>query len=109
MISKEKTSVRSSRRAQLRNLIKNVAVKSGLSAKKLLRKGRLANVIKARDNFIRETLFEQGYLGCQVTKFFACHPSNVSAEEELLELGKSDMAGPVCEKVGGTHALGFVA
>jgi hypothetical protein len=59
-------------------LIKNVAVKSGLSADILSRKGRLANVLKARDLFIRKGVLEQGYLASQVAAFLACHPSNVS-------------------------------
>jgi len=28
--------------------------------------------------FIREAVFEQGYLACQVAQFLACHPSSVS-------------------------------
>ena len=67
-----------SRRAPLKDLIKNVAVKSGLSADILSRKGRLAHVVKARDLFIREAVLEQGYLASQVAEFLACHPSNVS-------------------------------
>jgi len=47
-------------------LIKNVAVKSGLSADILSRKGRLANVLKARDLFIRKGVLEQGYLASQL-------------------------------------------
>ena len=50
-ISNGKSPLRSSRRAPLKNLIKNVAVKSGLSADILLRKGRLANVVQMRDRF----------------------------------------------------------
>jgi len=67
-----------SRRAPLKDLIKNVAMKAGLPAEILLRKGRLANVVKARDRFIREALLEQGYLASQVADFLSCHPSNVS-------------------------------
>jgi hypothetical protein len=59
-------------------LIKNVAVKSGLAADMLSRKGRLANVVKALDRFIREAVLEQGYLASQVAEFLACHPSNIS-------------------------------
>ena len=44
----------------------------------LLRKGRLANIVEARDRFIRESVLEQGYLASQVADFFACHPSNIS-------------------------------
>ena len=92
MISKEKIPLRSSRRAPLKNLIKNVAVKSGLSAAISLRKGRQANVINARDQFIREAVFEQGYRALQVAKFLAvqCHSG---AAEELVDLGKSVTAG----------------
>jgi putative transposase len=67
-----------SRRASLKNLLKNVATKSGLSAEILLRKGRLASVVNARDQFIREAVLQQGYLASQVADFLACHPSNVS-------------------------------
>jgi REP-associated tyrosine transposase len=77
-ISNEKISLPISRRAPLKDLIKNVAAKSGLSADILLRKGRLANVVKARDRFIREAVFEQGYRASQLADFLACHPSNVS-------------------------------
>jgi len=66
------------RRAPLKDLIKNVAVKWGLSADILLRKGWLANVLKARDRFMREAVLEQGYLASQVAEFLACHPSIVS-------------------------------
>ena len=55
-----------------------VAVKSGVPAEILLRKGRLANVVNARDQFIREAVLEQGYLASQVAEFLSCHPSNVS-------------------------------
>jgi len=44
----------------------------------LSRKGRLANVVKALDRFIREAVLEQGYLASQVAEFLACHPSNIS-------------------------------
>ena len=67
-----------SRRASLKDLLKSMAVKAGLSAEILLRKGRLANVVKARDRFIREAVLEQGYLASQVANFLSCHPSNVS-------------------------------
>lgn len=62
----------------MKDLLRSVATKAGLSADILLRKGRLANVVKARDRFIREAVVEQGYLASQVTQFLACHPSNVS-------------------------------
>ena len=39
-----------------------MAVKSGLSADMLSRKGRLANVVKALDRFIREAVLEQAIL-----------------------------------------------
>jgi hypothetical protein len=57
---------------------KRVAAKSGLPADVLLRKGRPANVVNARDRFIREAVLEQGYLASQVANFLVCHPSNVS-------------------------------
>ena len=76
-IVKETTPPPVSRRAPLKELIKNVAAKSGLSAYMLSRKGRLAHVVKARDLFIREAVLE-GYLASQVAEFLACHPSNVS-------------------------------
>jgi len=61
-----------------KDLIKNVAVKSGLSADILSRKGGLTNVVESRDRFIREAVLEQDYLASQVPAFLACHPSNVS-------------------------------
>lgn len=67
-----------SRRASLTDLLKSVTTKAGLPAEILLRKGRLANVVEARDRFIREAVLEQGYLASQVAQFLACHPSNVS-------------------------------
>jgi hypothetical protein len=56
----------------------DVATKARLPAAILLRKGRLGNVVEARDRFIREAVLEQGYLASQVADFLACHPCNVS-------------------------------
>ena len=67
-----------SRRASLKDLLKSVATKARLPAAILLRKGRLGNVVEARDRFIREAVLEQGYLASQVADFLACHPCNVS-------------------------------
>ena len=67
-----------SRRASLKDLLKSVATKLGLPAEILLRKGRLANVVEARDRFIRVAVLQQGYLASQVAEFLACHPSNIS-------------------------------
>jgi len=67
-----------SRRPSLKDLLKSVAVKARLPAETLLRKGRLANMLEARDRFIREAVLEQGYLASQVADFLVCHPSNVS-------------------------------
>ena len=50
-IAKEPVTPSSSRRATLRDLLKCVAAKSGLSAETLLRKGRLGSVVNARDRF----------------------------------------------------------
>jgi putative transposase len=77
-IAKETSAPPVSRRASLKDLLKSVAAKAGLPAEILLRKGRLANVVKARDRFIREAVLEQGYLASQVAAFLAYHPSNVS-------------------------------
>jgi hypothetical protein len=77
-IAKETIPPPVSRRISLKNLLKSVATKSELPADILLRKGRLANVVEARDRFIREAVLEQGYLRSQVTNFLVCHPSNVS-------------------------------
>jgi ribonuclease D len=63
---------------ELKDLLKSVATKAGLSAEILLRKGRLAKVVEARDRFIRQAVLAQGYLASQVANFLACHPSNVS-------------------------------
>lgn len=66
------------RRLPLKDLLKRVSAKAELSSDTLLRKGRLANVIEARDRFVREAVLEQGYLASQVAEFLVCHPSNVS-------------------------------
>jgi hypothetical protein len=62
----------------LRDLLKSVAAKSGLSAEILLRKGRLGSVVSARDRFIRDAVLRQGYLASQVASFLNSHPSNIS-------------------------------
>src|SRR5262245_53478650 len=62
----------------LRDLPKNIAAKSGLSAEILLRKGRLGSAVSARDRFIREAVLRQGYLASQVASFLNSHPSNIS-------------------------------
>jgi putative transposase len=77
-IAKEPVPPSSSRRATLRDLLKSVAAKSGLSAEILLRKGRLGSVVSARDRFIREAVLQQGYLASQVASFLNSHPSNIS-------------------------------
>ena len=74
---KEKITLRSSQQAPLKKLIKNVAANSRLSANILLRKTRLANVIKA-DQFFWGAMLEDGYFASQVVNFLGCHPSNVS-------------------------------
>jgi putative transposase len=74
-IAKETIPPPVSRCASLKSLLKNVA---GLSAEVLLRKGRRASVVNARDQFIREAVLKQGYLASQVAAFLACHPSNAS-------------------------------
>jgi len=69
-----------------------VAVKSGLSVDMLSRKGRLANVVKARDRFIREAVLEQGYLAFSGSGV-SCLPSvkhQPGVAEESIDLGKSD-------------------
>jgi hypothetical protein len=77
-IAKETIPPPISRRASLKDLLKSVAARSGLSAKILLRKGRLASIVNARDQFICEAVLQQGYLASQVAHFLNCHPSNVS-------------------------------
>ncbi|MPZ78836.1 MAG: hypothetical protein GEU77_20225 [Deltaproteobacteria bacterium] len=77
-IAKETVRLPISRRASLKDLLKSVATKAGLPSEILLRKGRLAKVVEARDRFIRQAVLEQGYLASQVANFLACHPSNVS-------------------------------
>ena len=65
-----------SRRASLKDLLKSASTKAGLLAKILLRKGRLANVVEARDRFIREAVLEQGYLASRWPIFVpAIHPT----------------------------------
>ncbi len=77
-IAKEMIPPPISRRSSLKDLLNSVAVNAGVSAETLLRKGRLANVVEARDRFIREAVLDQGYLASQVAEFLACHPYNVS-------------------------------
>ena len=77
-IAKEPVPPSSSRRATLRDLLKSVAAKSGLSAEILLRKDRLGSVVNARDRFIQEAVLQQGYLASQVASFLNYHPSNIS-------------------------------
>ena len=64
-----------SRRATLKDLLKSVAAKSGLSAEVSLRKGRFGSVVNARDQFVREAVLHQGYLASQVASFLDCHAS----------------------------------
>ena len=77
-IAKQKVPSPVSRRTSLKDLLKSVAAKSGVPAEILLRKDRLANLVKTRDRFIREAVLEPGYLASQVADFLSCHPSNVS-------------------------------
>jgi REP element-mobilizing transposase RayT len=77
-IAKESVAPPNSRRVTLRDLLKSVAAKSGLSAEILLRKGQLGSVVNARDRFMRDAVLQQGYLASQVAAFLNCHPSNVS-------------------------------
>lgn len=77
-LTKEAVPLPISQRASLKDLVKNVADKAGLPPEVLLRKGRLANVVEARDRFIREAVLEHGYRASLVADFLACHPSNVS-------------------------------
>jgi hypothetical protein len=77
-IAKETVHLPISRHASLKHLLKSATTKAGLPAGILLRKGRLADIVQARDRFIHEAVLEQGYLGTQVAQFLACHPSNVS-------------------------------
>ena len=55
-----------------------MAAKAGLPPEVLLCKGRLANVVEARDRFIREAVLERGYRASQLVDFLVYHPSNVS-------------------------------
>ena len=77
-IAKEPVPPTISRRASLRDLLKSVAVKSGVPAEILLRKGRLANVINARDQFIREAYWSRVISLPRWADFLSCHLSNVS-------------------------------
>ena len=68
-----------------------MAVKSGLSADILSRKGRLANVLKARDLFIRKGVLEQGYLASQLADLLlAIRPTLAGRCRRVSRLGKSD-------------------
>ena len=58
-IAKETIPPPISRRESLKDLLKSVAVKSGVPDETLLRKGRLANVVNTRDRFIREAVLEE--------------------------------------------------
>jgi REP-associated tyrosine transposase len=68
-IAKESVLPSISRRASLKDLLKSGASKSGLPADILLRKGRLAKVVNARDQLMREVVLQQGYLASQVAEF----------------------------------------
>ena len=94
-IAKEPVPPSSSRRATLRDLLKSVAAKSGLSAEILLHKSRLGSVVNARDRFIREAVLQQGYLASQVASFLN-YPSiqyQPCAAKKLMDLGKSVTSG----------------
>jgi hypothetical protein len=84
-IAKEPVPPSSSRRATLRDLLKSVAAKSGLSAEILLRKGRLGSVVSARDRFIREAVLQQRYLASQVASFLNYDLSNISRALQKTE------------------------
>jgi putative transposase len=73
-IAKETIPPPVSRRMSLTDLLKRVAAKSGLPADVLLRKGRPANVVNARDRFIREAVLGAG-LPCFPGRQFSGVPS----------------------------------
>jgi REP element-mobilizing transposase RayT len=77
-MAKEKMVPPAARRIPLVELAKKLAVQAGLAPKTLRRKGRMARIVELRDRFIREAVFEQGHLACEVAGFLGCHPSNVS-------------------------------
>lgn len=77
-LAKEKTAPPTSRRIPLEEIVKKLATQAGLDPKTLRRKGRMARIVAARDRFIREAVFEQGYLASEVAGFLVCHPSNIS-------------------------------
>ena len=62
----------------LRELLKTLALKTGIEPHALRRKGRTAVVITTRDLFIRHVVMEEGYLASELAEFLGCHPSNVS-------------------------------
>ena len=45
----------------MREILKGVAAKSGLSAEILLRKGRLGSVVNARDRFVRDAVLQHAH------------------------------------------------
>ena len=59
----------------------------------LLRKGRFASMVNARDQFIRKAVLEQGYLASQVAHFLIGTQQTSAAHcKHLVELGRSDSA-----------------
>jgi len=68
-----------------------VAVKSGLSADILSRKGGLTNVVESRDRFIREAVLEQDYLASQVADLLLAIRQTLAGRcRRVSRLGKSD-------------------
>jgi len=74
---KEKTSPPASRRVSLGNLLQKVASGARLNPQSLKRKGRTTDIVEARDRFICQAVFEEGYLASELANFLGCHPSNV--------------------------------
>ncbi len=59
-------------------LWKEAAGQAGLSPEALRYGGRSAQLVAARDNFIRRTVLEAGYRAATVARFVGCHASNIS-------------------------------
>ena len=75
---KEKAAPLASRRESLGHLLEKVASGARLNPRSLKRKGRTAKMVEARDRFICQGVFEEGYLASELASFLGCHPSNVS-------------------------------
>ncbi len=77
-MAKEKAPPPVSRRVSLGHLLKTIAREARLDPQSFKREGRTARMVEARDRFICQAVWEEGYLAAELARFLGCHPSNVS-------------------------------